>query len=94
MKHKYKSHKSIRKLKNKKHQILCSLKGNIRRCYSRNKNTRKKNSLSESRREIYLENYNAKRIIMGDSKKGYEFHTQLLFFIISREISRYKEGNL
>lgn len=42
MKHKYKSHKSIRKLKNKKHQILCSLKGNIRRCYSRNKNTRKK----------------------------------------------------
>ena len=26
MKHKYKSHKSIRKLKNKKHQILCSLK--------------------------------------------------------------------
>lgn len=25
MKHKYKSHKSIRKLKNKKHQILCSL---------------------------------------------------------------------
>ena len=60
MKHKYKSHKSIRKLKNKKHQILCSLKGNIRRCYSRNKNTRKKNSLSESRREIYLENYNAK----------------------------------
>ena len=69
MKHKYKSHKSIRKLKNKKHQILCSLKGNIRRCYSRNKNTRKKNSLSESRREIYLENYNAKRIIMGDSKK-------------------------
>lgn len=47
MKHKYKSHKSIRKLKNKKHQILCSLKGNIRRCYSRNKNTRKKNSLSE-----------------------------------------------
>ena len=57
MKHKYKSHKSIRKLKNKKHQILCSLKGNIRRCYSRNKNTRKKNSLSESRREIYLENY-------------------------------------
>ena len=24
MKHKYKSHKSIRKLKNKKHQILCN----------------------------------------------------------------------
>lgn len=27
MKHKYKSHNSIRKLKRKKHQILCSFKG-------------------------------------------------------------------
>lgn len=104
MKHKYKSHKSIRKLKNKKHQILCSLKGNIRRCYSRNKNTRKKNSLSESRREIYLENYNAKRIIMGDSKKGYEFHTQLLleysslypgkFLDIKKEIYNFSRNTL
>lgn len=37
MKHKYKSHKSIRKLKNKNHQILCSLKGDIKRCHSKNK---------------------------------------------------------
>lgn len=78
MKHKYKSHKSIRKLKNKNHQILCSLKGDIKRCHSKNKGICRKNSQSENCSEGNFVNYKAKRIIMGDSRKGREYIAQLL----------------
>lgn len=78
MKHKYKSHKSIRKLKNKNHQILCSLKGDIKRCHSKNKGICRKNSQSENCSEGNFVNNKAKRIIMGDSRKGREYIAQLL----------------
>ena len=71
-------HQRLRKIKNKKHNILCSIKGNRKK---KKANKKRRNSSSYLRRTSFNTQqhvYRGKSISLTDTKSGNSFHPMLL----------------
>ncbi|MBQ0049818.1 MAG: hypothetical protein KBT12_06255 [Bacteroidales bacterium] len=71
-------HQRLRKIKNKKHNIICSIKGNRKK---KKANKKRRNSSSYLRRTSFNTQqhvYRGKSISLTDTKSGNSFHPMLL----------------